>query len=616
MKSWLFFCLSLLLTLSSAAIEDDIVIVDPLIYPSYTLIQETALPPVDRIDLAQRLLHIDYQPSINQNIPERNLGDLEAFYISSTSSGRILEIGFELRAIGEHIYIWVEQNVSSSPEIVQNLVTRFDTEIYDFVRSLWESELNLGIDGENRIHILITAQLPQGTGGYFSSRNATPASIMPFSNELDMLILSDKILLSQYQIGLMSTAAHEFQHLIRNDIDFNETSWMNEGFSTLTEHLLGFDTANILMYDFMSAPQTQLNAWGLGDNRVAEYGAAMLFMIYLHDRFGMEFIQTLSLDSESGLIAVNNTLQAFDEPHVDIIFADWVLANFLQQNNTDYGYRTLSNLPSVNLAEINYNYPFDVSRRLSQYSSDYFFLGNLAPSLTISLTIPDTVGLIPIDASSGQMMWYSQRGDNSNPRLTRVFDLHEVDSAQLEYRVWYDLETDWDYAYLTLSSDNGTTWEMLSTPEMSNSNPVGRAYGIGYTGQSLTWLEQSVSLDDFVGQEILLRFEMVTDDALNHVGIALDDIRLEAIDYSSDFENDGGGWQSEGWIHSDNRLPQRAWVQVVEHHGTEFTMTRYLAHGNESWMFDIAPETDYITLAFSPFSPMTTEKVDYLLSFD
>lgn len=616
MKRWFFLCLLFLLSLPSIAIEDDSLIVDPLLYPSYALIQSTELPPADYIDLAQRLLHVDYQASTNQIIPERNLGDIETFYISSTSSGRILEIAFELRAVGEHVYIWVERNVSSSPDILQNLATRFDTEVYEFVRSLWGSEASPSIDGETRIHIIITAQLPQGIGGYFSSRNATPASVMPFSNELDMLILTDKVLLPQYQIEVIGTAAHEFQHLIRNDIDFNELSWMNEGFSTLTEHLLDFGTANTLANDFIESPQTQLNAWGLGDNRLAEYGAAMLFMIYLHDRFGMDFIQRLSLDSDSGLVAVNNTLQAFDEAPVDIIFADWVLANFLQQNNTEYGYQTLSNLPSVSLAQTNYNYPFDVSRRLSQYSTDYFYLDNLAPSLRISLTMPDTVDLIPIDASSGQMMWYSQRGDSSNPRLTRAFDLRNIDSAQLDYRVWYDLEADWDYAYLTVSTDNGTTWQILSTPEMNNSNPVGRAYGIGYTGQSQTWLEQSVSLDAFVGQEILLRFEMVTDDALNHVGIALDDIKIDAIGYSSDFENDGGNWQSEGWILTDNRLPQRAWVQVVEHRGTEFSVTRYLAQGDESWTFNIAPETDYITLAISPFAPMTTEKIDYSLSID
>jgi hypothetical protein len=608
------FFLFFLLLSPTAAIDDDIIVVDPLLYPTYALIQETELPPIDRFDLAQRLLHIDYQAPLNQIVPERNLGDIETLYINSTIAGQVLEVAFELRAIGDHVYIWIERNLPSSSDVLENLSHRFDTEIYEFVRSVWGSENSPGIDGETRIHIVITQQIREDLGGFFTSRNASPAAITPYSNERDILVLNARVLMPQFQLDILGTAAHEFQHLIRNDIDSNELTWMNEGFSTLTEHLLGFGTANPKMFEFAFLPQTQLNALGLGDNRLAEYGAAMLFMIYLYDRFGMEFIHSLSADPNSGLIAVNKTLQAFDAPSVDVIFADWVLANFLRQNDSIYAYRTVPNLPPMSLAEqANYNYPFSTARHLSQYSTGYFQFHNLPPSLTISLTLPDTIGLIPINASSGQMFWYSQRGDNSNPRLTRAFDLTHVDSAQLDYRIWYNLEADWDYAYLSVSSNNGRTWQLLSTPNMLDSNPNGRAYGIGYTGQSNTWLEQTVSLDAFAGQDILLRFEMLTDDALNQVGVALDDLRIDAIGYSSDFENDGDGWQSEGWIHTDNRLPQRCWVQVIEHQGTDFTVIRYLAQGNAAWILNIAPETEYITLAISPFAPMTTEKVAYEL---
>lgn len=613
MKRLLFF-LCFVLLLPVRAIDDDDILVDSTLYPSYALVQETHIPPIDRVDLARRFLGVDYEVTPAPTTPVRQMGDIKAFYISTYSAIGLIEVDFELRAIGEHVYVWLEHDVLSSPETLQSLVERFDTEVYEFVRSLWGSEAIPGIDGEERIHIMISQQIPQNIGGYFSSRNSSSVAITPYSNELDMLVLNAQILSPQFQHKVISIAAHEFQHMIRMNIDFNEINWLDEGFSSFTEHVLGYGAADFKIFAFAGLPSTSLNSFGHSNNFAAEYGASALFTIYLYDRFGMEFLQTLSGDSDSGMIAVNNTLETFDAPPVDIVFADWVLANYLQQENSLYGYQSVPNLPSMMLADaIQYDYPFTTIRRIGQYSTDYFRLANLPSSLTISLSMPDTVGLIGTRANSGQMMWYSQRGDNSNPRLTRKFDLRGVDSAQLDYRIWYDLETDWDYAYLSASADDGATWQVLSTPNMTVSNPNGRAYGIGYTGQSQKWLEQSVSLDDFVGKDVLLRFEMVTDDGVNHAGVALDDLWIEAIGYQSDFETDGGGWQPEGWILTDNRLPQRAWVQVVEHQGNDSIVTRYLAHGDESWTLNLSPETDMLTLAISLFAPMTTESVAYEL---
>src|SRR5690606_31806713 len=113
----------------------------------------------------------------------------------------------------------------------------------------------------------------------------------------------------------------------------NESNWLNEGFSTLTEHLLGYGGSHYVMDEFSRLPQTPLTMWGLGNNRNAEYGAAMLFMIYLYDRFGLEAVQEILADTDNGLQSINNMLQARNKAPVDVIFADWVLANLLRENS-------------------------------------------------------------------------------------------------------------------------------------------------------------------------------------------------------------------------------------------------------------------------------------------
>ena len=42
--------------------------------------------------------------------------------------------------------------------------------------------------------------------------------------------------------------------------------------------------------------------------------------------------------------------------------------------------------------------------------------------------------------------------------LEREFDLSEVDEATLEFWMWHNIEEDWDYAYASISTDDGKTW--------------------------------------------------------------------------------------------------------------------------------------------------------------
>jgi immune inhibitor A len=586
--------------------------VDENRFPTYRLVLETEVPALDRYDLAQRFLHSEITASQPNSPHERRIGEVNQFYVSTTSTGVGMWLDAELLAIGEHVYLWLERGLNASPETLNEISSRFDQEVYEFVRGLWGEEA-LGIDGESRLHIFITAQLPQSIDGYFASSNQYPLALVPFSNERDIIFMSNSTLLPYYRNDSISAAAHEFQHLIHQQRDPNEDIWLAEGFATFTEHLLGYGSSDNLLTAFTGMPSTQLNAWGLSPNLYPNYGATMLYNIYLNDRFGLEIMQSLVSNPHNGFAAVTEATGT----DADLIFADWVLANFLRQNGGRYGYTSLPEIPEMSLAALPiYQLPISQNRILNQYSTAYFQLMQPPDALNLSLSFPDTVALFPTEASSGQWAMYSLRGDNSNSRLSHAFDLRNLSSASLDYRIWYTLEDNWDYGYLSISRDKGTSWELQSTARMNGDNRFGRAYGLGYTGESSGWLNESISLDAYVGSEILVRFEMLTDDGVNFQGIVLDDIRLDALGYASDFEVDHGGWQSEGWIRTDNRLPQRAWLQVMQHQGSDSLISRYLVEGEGHWTLNIAPETTIVSIALSPFAPMTTEPIDYELRLE
>src|SRR5690606_24209252 len=116
---------------------------------------------------------------------------------------------------------------------------------------------------------------------------------------------------------------------------------------------------------------TSLTLWGLGENRAAEYGAPMLFMIYLHDRFGLDAIQEFALDTDNGFHSINKMLQARNEAPADVIFADCVLANLLREDGGNYGYQTLAGVAPMKLRADVINLPSIFSFDLNQYGTHY-----------------------------------------------------------------------------------------------------------------------------------------------------------------------------------------------------------------------------------------------------
>jgi hypothetical protein len=101
----------------------------------------------------------------------------------------------------------------------------------------------------------------------------------------------------------------------------------------------------------------------------------------------------------------------------------------------------------------------------------------------------------------------------------------------------------------------------------TESDPQGNNFGHGFTGRSggrtPVWINETVDLSEYAGQEILLRFAYVTDEAYSEPGMVIDDIAIPEIEWSDDVEGGEEDWTTEGWVRSHNRVPQQWLVRVV-----------------------------------------------------
>jgi len=580
-------------------------------------LQTTHIPQNDPISLAYRFYGIE-APSVPVQATPYQYGDQDEFWVSDNNSGTTRRLNATLQAIGQFAYFWIEDGEPVNEDDLRELSVSFDAEIYTQVRDIWGSEPLLGVDGDARLHILFARGLGASTAAYFARRHNYPETILAHSNAREMFFVNLSTIPTVNSTFLQSTLAHEFQHMIRANTTPNEDAWLNEGFSTFTEGYLGYEAAGRYPNEFLREPDTQLTVFGVAPNRLAEYGAGYLFVNYLYDRFGLEAVRALSNNSLNGMFGVNEVSQVFGNISGDEFFADWVVANFVQDGRWEFGYQQPRGLMPPNTRRVSGN-RFNTTQSLSQYATHYYELANAQDysHIEIELTLPEIAQLVPIEAYSGEKFWYSNRGDISHTRLYREFDLTALTSATLTYQLWANLEEQWDYGYLLISTDGGSTWQTLHTDYMTTDNHLGNLYGeAGYSFSSHKWLKEQVILDEFVGQKVIISFELITDDAINYEGMVLDDIAIPEIGYYADFEADNGGWISEGWVWVTNQIPQQAWVQVIQYYPTGIQIDRWLSPNNPAILIDLLDDVESVVMAISPIAPVTTVPTNYELAVE
>ena len=186
------------------------------------------------------------------------------------------------------------------------------------------------------------------------------------------------------------------------------------------------------------------------------------------------------------------------------------------------------------------------------------------------------IGTVP----SGVRAWHSGSGNDFGcpPEAGHNFDVYlpeleqaayaSASSITLKFQSLYEIEWDYDYGFVLVSTDGGLNWESLASANGTtiantynpNANACMSRYNNGITGVStgdpnvvanpdrLTtsypeadFIEDEFDLTPYKGKQVILRFAYSTDPGLAKRGWFIDDISVTADDkviYASDFEQD------------------------------------------------------------------------------
>lgn len=565
------------------------------------ILTETIVPESDPRSLAQRFRGLSDIPIVVSEVAVPvGIGAKDTFWITDNQDGESFEITAEMVYATEHVYFWVEEGVDYIYEDAVDLVDTFENDIYPTNRAFFGEEWSPGVDGDVHLYILYARGLGYSVAGLYGSIDEYSHLVHPYSNAHEIFYISaDNVYLrEEFTYGVL---AHEFQHMIHWYRDSNESTWMNEGFS---EFAVLFNGYNIGGVDFLYSSDTDktLEYWPSGDDSAAHYGQAFLFVTYFMDRFGVEITQALIAHPANGLDSIDRVLEAAgaSDPetgevlNADDVYSDWAVAMYLNDPTISDGIHSFQSYdppvptPSDSISVC----PLEEQvRDVKQYGIDYIRF-SCSGTYTGVFEGLQSVQVVPEDPHSGDYAFWSNRGDTSDMTLTRAFDFTDVSGEiSFDYWIWYDLEEDWDYLYLLASEDDGETWQFVNTPSGTDTNPTGNSYGWGYTGYSggqqvSRWIQESVDLSAFAGQEIMLRFEYITDAAVNGDGLLLDDLSLEAVDYQTDFESDDGGWDAAGFVRLYNRLPQTYRLVLIET-GSQTRVRELTLDGAQSAQFEL-----------------------------
>lgn len=311
-------------------------------------------------------------------------GELRNFYIDSSYDlyGRE-DIEAYLIRTTDSLYFYIEKNwwdinlpqeQNNIKSELYDLGKEFKNKIYPILTSTFGSEWKPGIDGDNRVTVLIHP-MKKNRGGYFRTGDEYSKFTVTTSNKREMVYLSSGYITSSLNKSFL---AHEFMHLItfnqKNRIQSaEEETWLNEARAEAASTLLGYDSeykgSNLQqrVNEFLNNPSDSITGW---QGSSADYGALNLFTQYLVDHYGVEVLSDSLQSPETGIASINSALRknGFQEDFSQV-FIDWTVAVLV--NDCDLGNRYCYKNPDLKnlriVPESNY-LPFSAESTLMFYS--------------------------------------------------------------------------------------------------------------------------------------------------------------------------------------------------------------------------------------------------------
>ncbi|ADU49418.1 immune inhibitor A domain-containing protein [Intrasporangium calvum] len=210
----------------------------------------------------------------------------------------------------------------------------------------------------------------------------------------------------------------------------------------------------------------------------------------------------------------------------------------------------------------------------------------------VKINLPTKVVTLATPHSGDNMWWSNNDQDWARNTLTRTVDV--PDATDAKFWMWNDyvIEEDWDYGFVEVSTDGGSTWTeqkvydeagVALTTADGYSDPNGRMadYGgkkYGLTGHTDGWEHHYIDLSGFAGQTVQVRLLIATDAAFLERGWFADDFSVTgagATTWSDDVESGLGEWTAAtstfvsgsplgaGWV-IDPGTSSRAQYYLVE----------------------------------------------------
>ena len=542
------------------------------IVPSATTVPALAAPFIptpparDLVALAKR-----FRPGQNAGLADfpvitaSDVGGVERFWLVDLAGPRIGQLNATLRIVTPHAAWYVGEGDSVVQSDLEAAATVFENVVYPQVTQAMLGFVPPPSDTGPGARITMLNTRLSGAAGYFASVDLCNAGVYDYTNSRPMLYLDAGAIRTRGR-AFTSLVAHELQHLLHSYIDPTEATWVNEGLSEAVSYLVvpGRRVTPPGGRSEISLTRWPDHTFSLG----GYYATANLFFRYMTNRYrevdGLSRIIARPEDGIDGIEAFLDEVGRGED--FATVFQDWAVANLLGVDGQ--GVYTYGESAGVNAVTPPRTIsPGDtLEGTVVPFAADYMTLELPPDASTLWFQGQATNAIIPTTPHSDSSCWWSNRGDSTHTRLSQEIDLTNVNQATLRFWAWYNLETPWDFLYVTASSDGGETWDILSGQHTIADNPVGTSYGHGLTGQSDgpsgRWIQETMDLTPYVGGRVMLAFEQVSDDAINLDGACIDDIEISEIGFFDDAETDGL-WETEGFVRTDNVLPQTFGVRVI-----------------------------------------------------
>lgn len=520
------------------------------------------------------------------------VGTKQTFWVLDLNGPKVVQVKATLQIVSKSALWYTADSLDVSNDALARTAKEFDNTIFPADRKTFAPDADI----PGKITIL-NADIP-GLGGYFASEDAQSTAAYPYSNQRAMIVMNGTGAVDSNTY--LGTLAHEAQHLVYWLVDPTEESWISEGTAELAATSLGLPA---LPYsNYFNNPTVSLSSWPDDPNlALSAYAAASLFASYLASRTGLDNIHELVSEPKDGSAGVAAYLNGTIGESFGDFWGDWLVANLVGASSGKYAYN--NGPPGHITPHLSLTDSKTVSGTVPQLGGTYVTVTPASGPLRISFDGTSTTPVLPVPAHSGDSCWWANRGDSMDSTLTREIDLTGIPGATLSFWGWYDIEENFDYAYVSISADGGATWQALKSADTTDANPVGSSLGNAFTGTSNGWKQETVDLTPYAGKRVLLRFEYVTDESVNNGGWCIDDLNIPQIGFSDDTASNTG-WDANGFFLVTNKgIPQQFVVRTVQGSGNDAVVNDVHLDSANDASFTIGAATTIVIGALTERTP-------------